>query len=56
MLLCMHELSMLSYMHEASIIPFYIEITFFMPYHGLQHAILHVLVLKHVWNNFALQH
>ena len=56
MLPCMHEVLILSYMHEASIIPYYIKITFFMPYHGLQHEIVQVLVLKHVWNTLDLQH
>ena len=56
MLPCMHEVLMLSYMHEASIVTYYIEISFFMPYHGLQHAIVHVLVLKHVWKTSSLQH
>ena len=56
MLSYMHEVLMLSYMHEESIVPYYIEITFFLPYHGLQHAIVHVLVLKHVWKTLALQH
>ena len=46
---------MLSYMHEAAIIPYYIEI-YFMPYHGLQHAIVHVVVFKHVWKTLSLQH
>ena len=56
MLPCMHEVLMLSYMHEASIVPSYIEITFFIPYHGLQHVNVHVLVLKHVWKTLDLQH
>ena len=29
MLPCMHEVLMLSYMHEASAVPYYIKITFF---------------------------
>ena len=56
MLPYMHEVLILSYMDEASIIPYYIEITFFMTYHGLQHATVQVLVLKHVWKTLALQH
>ena len=52
----MHAVLILSYMHEALVIPYYIEITIFLPYHGLQHAIVHVFVLKNVWKTLDLQY